>query len=106
FVNMKDLFIRDEVGQNYKLLGQLYYLIGTIKSHLKDTVITQKVVPQLETNHNNDRRIIQTIEYIKNNLSTAHHIATLASMVDLSESHFCLLFIIFICLYLNTYIYE
>lgn len=106
FVNMNDLFIRDEVGQNYKLLGQLYYLIGTIKSHLKDTVITQKVVPQLETNHNNDRRIIQTIEYIKNNLSTAHHIATLASMVDLSESQFRLLFKSFTGKSPRTYIYE
>lgn len=108
FEHMNDLFSREETGQNYKLLGQLYYLIGTIKAQLKDTVETHKreLKPQLATTHNNDRRIIQTIEYIKNNLDTAHKISTLASMTDLSESQFRSLFKSFTGKSPQKYIYE
>lgn len=106
FIKMNHLFTHDDTGQNYKLLGQLYYLIGTIKSHLKSSVITPRLESEMVVNNRNDKRIIQTIAYIKNNLSTSHQIVTLASMIDLSESQFRLLFKNYTGKSPQTYIYE
>ncbi|PCF85724.1 AraC family transcriptional regulator [Staphylococcus delphini] len=106
FLKMNMLFSQNDVGQKYKLLGELYYLIGTLKSHLKSEETSPYLYESKQLTNNKDQRIIQAIEYIKNNLSTPHKIATMAQMVDLSESQFRVLFKNFTGKTPQTYIYE
>ncbi|EIE3873389.1 helix-turn-helix domain-containing protein [Staphylococcus pseudintermedius] len=106
FLKMNILFSQNDVGQKYKLLGELYYLIGTLKSYLKREGVTPYLYENAQQINNKDQRIIQAIEYMTNNLSTPYKVVTIAKMVDLSESQFRVLFKNYTGKNPQTYIYE